>query len=121
MVRHPHFAQPIFVRFPRPAVLRGRDGAERFPPAVEVSLDVAVMRSLRQLDPSVSLDWVKRTIAGHEDAAVIRARNVTLQSRPERVQAFFESQFRRLVPVEAPPRAATVPIRSLPGDDPYGF
>ncbi len=36
MVRHPHFAQPIFVRFPRPAVLRGRDGAERFPQAQEV-------------------------------------------------------------------------------------
>ena len=31
MVRHPHFTQPIFVRFPRPAVL-GREGAERFPP-----------------------------------------------------------------------------------------
>src|SRR5436190_11869054 len=28
MVRHPHFAQPIFVRFPRPAAMRGRDGAE---------------------------------------------------------------------------------------------
>src|SRR5205085_10845312 len=26
MVRHPHFAQPIFVRFPRPAAMRGRDG-----------------------------------------------------------------------------------------------
>src|SRR2546430_4248059 len=25
MVRHPHFTQPIFVRFPRPAVLRGRE------------------------------------------------------------------------------------------------
>jgi DNA helicase HerA-like ATPase len=30
MVRHPHFTQPIFVRFPRPAVMLGRDGAERF-------------------------------------------------------------------------------------------
>src|SRR5438876_8976206 len=28
MVRHPHFTQPIFVRFPRPAVLRGRDRSE---------------------------------------------------------------------------------------------
>ena len=26
MVRHPHFTQPVFVRFPRPAVMRGRDG-----------------------------------------------------------------------------------------------
>jgi uncharacterized protein len=122
MVRHPHFAQPIFVRFPRPAAMRGRDGAERFPQAAEITLEVAVTRSLRQLDPSVSLDWVKRTIAGHEESAVIRARNVTLQARPERVQSYFESQFRRVVPsAGAPPRPAPVPIRSLPTDDPYGF
>ena len=121
MVRHPHFAQPIFVRFPRPAVLRGRDGAERYPQAAEVSLDVAVFRSLRQLDPSISLDWVKKTIAGHGEDDVLRSRNVTVQTRPERVQAFFESQFRRIVPAEAPVRPAVVPIRSLPSDDPYGF
>ncbi|HJQ19614.1 MAG TPA: hypothetical protein VJ867_04635 [Gemmatimonadaceae bacterium] len=121
MVRHPHFAQPIFVRFPRPAAMRGRDGAERFPPAGDIALDVAVLRSLRQLDGSVSLDWVKRTITGHDEGQVIRARNATLQARPERVQPFFEAQFRRIVPPEATPRATTVPIRSLPGDDPYGF
>ena len=33
MVRHPHFTQPIFVRFPRPAIMRGRDGAEQYPQA----------------------------------------------------------------------------------------
>ena len=121
MVRHPHFAQPIFVRFPRPAVLRGRDGAERFPHAAELTLEVAITRSLRQLDPSISLDWVKVTIAGHDESAVIRARNVTMQTRPERVPQFFESQFRRIVPLTPPPRPETVPIRSLPSDDPYGF
>ena len=121
MVRHPHFAQPIFVRFPRPAVMRGRDGAEQFPPVGDITLEVAVLRSLRQLDPSLSLDWVKHVIAGHEETAVIRARNATVQARPDRVQAFFESQFRRLVPVEAPARPTAVPIRSLPSDDPYGF
>jgi len=121
MVRHPHFAQPIFVRFPRPAVLRGRDGAERFPQAGEITLEVAVMRSLRQLDPSISLDWVKRTIAGHEEAAVLRARTATVQTRPDRVQSFFEAQFRRIVPSEAPVRETPVPIRTLPSDDPYGF
>jgi uncharacterized protein len=121
MVRHPHFAQPVFVRFPRPAVMRGRDGAERFPQAVDVTLDVAVLRSLRQLDASISLDWVKRTIAGHAEADVLRARNVTVQTRPDRVESFFEAQFRRIVPAEAPARPATIPIRSLPSDDPYGF
>src|SRR5688500_18685029 len=121
MVRHPHFAQPVFVRFPRPAVMRGRDGAERFPPATDVSLEVAVMRSLRQLDPSISLDWVKRTIVGHDEPTVIRARNATMQARPDRVQAHFESQFRRIVPAEAPSRPVPVPIKSLSSDDPYGF
>src|SRR3989475_13255063 len=32
MVRHPHFPQPVFLRFPRPAGLRGRGGVERVPP-----------------------------------------------------------------------------------------
>lgn len=121
MVRHPHFAQPIFVRFPRPAAMRGRDGAEQYPPAVDLALEVAILRSLRQLDPSISLDWVKRTIAGHETADVVRARNETMQTRPERVQQFFESRFRRIVPSESPDRPSAVPIRGAPADDPYGF
>lgn len=121
MVRHPHFSQPIFVRFPRPAVMRGRDGAERFPPVTEPSLESAVLRSLRPLDPSLSLDWVKRTITGHEEQQVIRARNLTLQQRPENVRAYFESQFRRIVPTEPAKTPVAVPIRGVPGDDPYGF
>src|SRR2546425_9520834 len=50
MVRHPHFTQPIFVRFPRPAVLRGRDGVERFPPAADLPFEDAVVRQLVKLD-----------------------------------------------------------------------
>src|SRR5688500_8210321 len=44
MIRHPHFTQPIFVRFPRPAVMTGRDGADRYPQAEEPSLDASVTR-----------------------------------------------------------------------------
>src|SRR3989475_9242233 len=50
MVRHPHFTQPIFVRFPRPAPLRGRDGVERFPPAADLPFEEAVVRQLVRLD-----------------------------------------------------------------------
>src|SRR5256886_14896770 len=50
MVRHPHFTQPIFVRFPRPAVLRGRDGVERFPPTADLPFEDAVVRQLVKLD-----------------------------------------------------------------------
>jgi hypothetical protein len=127
MIRHPHFTQPIFVRFPRPAVMTGRDGAERYPQAGEISLAAAVTRSLRQLDSSVSLAWVEDVIAPVEalsgEAEVLRARDVTLQSRPDNVKEFFRAQFRAVVaPRVAVPRAAApAPLKSSPGDDPYGF
>src|SRR6476646_6480997 len=86
MVRHPHFTQPIFVKFPRPAVMLGRDGADRFPQAVEVSLEHAVVRSLRQLDPTITLNWIQDIIESHAEEKVIRARNATLLASPAHVQ-----------------------------------
>ena len=121
MVRHPHFTQPIFVRFPRPAIMLGRDGAERFPQAAEVTLENAIVRSLRQLDPGVTLGWVKDVIAIATEEEVIRARNATLHARPDDVKTFFASQFRRIVPPRQPARASTPPLRTTPADDPYGF
>jgi len=121
MVRHPHFTQPIFVRFPRPAVMLGRDGAERFPQAPEVTVEHAVVRSLRQLDPGITLGWVKDVIAIATEEEVIRARNATLHTRPDDVKTFFASQFRRIVPPRQPARSPTPPLRTTPADDPYGF
>ncbi len=123
MVRHPHFTQPVFVRFPRPAVMTGRDGAERFPSATELSLEAAVVRALRPLDPSVTLAWAQETIGFHDEADVLRARNATVLARPTDAKAFFAAQFRTIIPPRgtAAPRVPAVPIRSAPLDDPYGF
>ena len=122
MVRHPHFTQPVFVRFPRPAVMRGRDGAERYPQAADVPFEQAVLRDLRRLDPSITLQWVQDVIGLHEEGDVVRARNAVLRTRPTDVRAFFKAQFRKIVAAPgaaAPPRPA--PIRLGPSDDPYGF
>ena len=121
MVRHPHFTQPIFVRFPRPAVMLGRDGAERFPQAADVSLENAVVRSLRKLDTSITLGWVKDTIAIATEEEVIRARNATLHARPADVKSFFAGQFRKIVAPRQPVRTPVQPLRTTPEDDPYGF
>ena len=121
MVRHPHFTQPIFVRFPRPAILRGRDGAERYPQAQDVTLEAAVLRSLRPLDPTLTLNWVQDVIAVHEREEVIRARNATLRERPSDVKRFFKAQFAPMVPLPPASRPMATPIRSAPVDDPYGF
>jgi hypothetical protein len=121
MIRHPHFTQPIFVRFPRPAVMQGREGSERYPQASDVSLEAAVLRALRPLDSTITLPWVQEITALYSEEEVIRARNATLLARPENVKAYFVSQFRKVIPVQAAPRPMAGSIRSVPENDPYGF
>jgi DNA helicase HerA-like ATPase len=123
MVRHPHFTQPIFVRFPRPAVMNGREGVERFPQAAEPSLEEAVFLALRRLDPSVTLGWVEDLVSAYDEGEVLRARDATVLARPTDVKAFFKSQFRSLVPHQpaASPRPPQPQVRLVPTDDPYGF
>ena len=121
MIRHPHFTQPIFVRFPRPAVMQGREGSERYPQAGEVSLEAAVLRALRPLDSTITLPWVQEITALYTEEEVIRARNATLLARPEHVKAYFASQFRKAIPTQAAPRPMAGSIRTVPENDPYGF
>jgi hypothetical protein len=89
LVRHPHFAQPVFVRFPRPAVMAGREGVERFPPPPEPTWQQAVARDLRRLDPSIELGWVTEVSALHDEAEALSARNAVLRQRPDDVRAAF--------------------------------
>jgi len=121
MVRHPHFTQPVFVRFPRPAVMRGRDGAERYPPAVDVPFDQGVLRNLRTLDPSLTLARIQEFVALYPEEEVTRAMHATLRARPDSVEAYFRAQFKTLVPSQRAPAAPAKPIVSLPKDDPYAI
>jgi len=122
MVRHPHFGQPIFVRFPRPAVLTGREGVERFPQAEEMALDAAVTRSLRRLDATITLGWVQDALAlaGEDEDGILRARNRTLQARPDDVKAFFKAQLKKRATPEVAARRGPTPLRVPATDDPYG-
>jgi DNA helicase HerA-like ATPase len=121
MVRHPHFTQPIFVRFPRPAIMRGRDGAEQYPQAVDINLDAAVTRSLRTLDGSITLGWVQEAVGIRDEDEIIRARNATVRERPADVRKFFLAQLRSSVTAQVVARPAAASVRSAPADDPYGF
>ncbi len=122
MVRHPHFTQPIFVRFPRPAVMLGRDGAERYPQATDVTLENAIYRSLRELDPDITMAWVQQLGALYDEDDLIRARNATLLAKPANVRAFFQSRLRAILPTESPSqsRSSAPPLRPIPIGDPYG-
>ena len=121
MVRHPHFAQPVFVRFPRPAVMSGRDGARRFPPAAEVPFAEAILRSLRQLDPALTMAAIDQVFALYDEDEILRARDVTVRTRPRHVKAFFLDQFGRKIPPASPREEARPALRPTPANDPYAF
>ncbi len=119
MLRHPHFTQPIFVRFPRPAMLTGREGVERFPPAAELPFADAVARQLRQLDRRISVDDVRARVEGRRDDDVRRALAATRRARPEEPMAYFVAALGRRVQAEVvQQRRPVTPIAS--SADPYG-
>jgi hypothetical protein len=118
MLRHPHFTHPIFVRFPRPAILSGRDGVERFPPVPELAFADAVARQLRALDRRVALDAVRELVDGRREADVRRALAATRRERPADALAFFRAALgRRVEPEVVGARRGIAAIRTA--DDPY--
>jgi hypothetical protein len=123
MIRHPHFTQPIFVRFPRPAVMTGRMGAEQFPQSGDVSLEESVYRSLRRLDATLSLNQIQDAVGLHEERDVLRACSLTMQERPADVLGTFRRHLPRLVASSMTMPRAQRPVPALsvaPADDPYG-
>jgi len=119
MLRHPHFTQPIFVKFPRPAVLNSREGIERFPPAAELPFADAVARQMRALDRRVSADAVRTLIDGRREEDVRRALAATRRERPVDVYSFFTACLGRRVPGEVSAARRAVPaLRRV--DDSYG-
>ncbi|HEV8125483.1 MAG TPA: hypothetical protein VGP80_14640 [Gemmatimonadales bacterium] len=100
MIRHPHFTQPVFVRFPRPAILAGREGVEKFPPEADLPLESAVARQLRGLDRSVTENTVKELIHGRREEDILRALHATRRMRPDNVMAFFTAQLGKRIAAE---------------------
>ena len=118
MLRHPHFTQPIFARFPRPAMLSGREGVERFPPGAELPFADAVARQLKQLDRRVTTDAVRALVEGRPDLDVRRALALTRRTRPDDALAFFSAKLGRRIGGEVvTPRSTVRPVPT--GVDPY--
>jgi DNA helicase HerA-like ATPase len=119
MLRHPHFTQPIFVKFPRPAVLNSREGIERFPPAPELPFADAVARQMRQLDRRVSSDAIRALVDGRREDDVRRALAATRRERPADTTAYFSACLGRRIGGEVLPPRRGVPALKR-GDDSYG-
>src|SRR3989454_30739 len=121
MVRHPHFTQPIFLRLPRPAPLRCRDGVERFPPAADLPFADAVVRQLLRLDRRIRPNAVHDLIVDRAPDDVRRALAATRRARPEDPLAFFRRALGARVAAAEPAGRAreAVPPPHPPSDEPY--
>lgn len=73
MLRHPHFSQPIFVKFPKPNVLRGADGVKLYKPSEgkPFTQTDAMLRNFQRLNPRVTRRDVEDRVVGM-DAHVVR-------------------------------------------------
>ncbi|HXI34447.1 MAG TPA: hypothetical protein VNH63_10225 [Gemmatimonadales bacterium] len=119
MVRHPHFTQPIFVRFPRPAVLRGRDGMERFPLTPDLPFPDAVARLLVGMDRAIRPNVVKDLVADRDQDDVRRALAATRRARPADPLAYFRKALGSRVTTDAPRERRGVPPLKPISEEPY--
>lgn len=119
LVRHPHFTQPVFVRFPRPATLSGREGVEAFPPAPDLPFDEAVIARLRRHDPTVKADAVRAAIDGRPEDEVRRALGLVARQRPDDVLAFFRACLRQVIPAEPGAPSRGIPPLAHDDHDPF--
>ena len=118
MVRHPHFTQPIFVKFPRPAVMSGRDGVERFPPQPDIPFAEAMWRQLVKLERGLTRQQVKELVEGRKEDDVRRAVHAARRVRPDSVLAYVKSAMGKVVPREEPkPRGGVGRLKG--SEDPY--
>ena len=111
MVRHPHFTQPIFVRFPRPAVLERPRGHRAVPARAPSCPSPTRWRgSSAGSTAGSSPDAVRALVDGRREDDVRRALGATRRERPDDVLAFFTACLGRRVggEVVAPPAARSV-------------
>lgn len=121
MLRHPHFSQPIFVKFPRPNVLRGPDGIRMFPPGEDLPLAEAVYRNISRLDRNVSRTEIKDLAAASDSEDVVRAMNITLQKNSDDPMSTFRAALRRKAARQEVTEAdlPTVTDAGFDGTDPF--
>lgn len=122
MVRHPHFSQAIFVKFPRPNILRGADGVRLFPTVQDMTLEEIVFSTFKEFNPAVQRNQITEVLSVSDDEAVMEAFNRVKLERPEDPVSAFRNACRKRANVQqaaaSPPRRFGAPP-PVDADDPF--
>jgi uncharacterized protein len=120
MVRHPHFTQPVFLKFPRPPVMRGQDGRTLYPPQVDMNFQEAMVHRLHKLDRSLSAAKIKDAIADLDQESVLTAVNKIEQQRPDNVLAILKASLQKIPTRKNGFQVKLAPLYVPDEDNPYG-
>ncbi len=96
MVRHPHFTQPVFLKFPRPPVMRGQDGRNLFQPQPDLTFAEAMVRRLQKLDRNLSPSKIKDAIADFDFETVMAKISQLEQQNPNDVLGWLKSNLQKI-------------------------
>ena len=91
LIRHPHFNQYIFVKFPRPPVMTSQDGIKNFPPDKDISFEAAMVRNLKALDRSIKEADVRDAIFDMDRDEVLKNFDITVLKSPEKPLEYFKN------------------------------
>lgn len=95
LIRHPHFNQYIFVRFPRPPFMTSQDGSKNFPPVAERSFEDAMIMNFKRIDPKIKANDIKEAIYGVNEDEIIRAFNETERKGKDNPLEYFKNTLRK--------------------------
>jgi hypothetical protein len=93
LIRHPHFNQYIFIKFPRPPVMTSQDGAKKFPSKESLPFEDAMVQNFKRLDPQIKANDVKDAIYEIDQNEVMRAFSET--ERKGRSLAYFKTALKK--------------------------
>lgn len=112
LLKHPHFAQPVFLRFPRPACLKGSDGMKMHPRKPGRPLSDHIMDHIKRVRApyNASKDLLDSASDSEENLVAI-FRQVRKATTAEEVEAILRRAPRKAVVTRSEPRA------TLPEDD----
>jgi len=95
LIRHPHFNQYIFVKFPRPPFMTSQDGSKKFPPVAERNFEDAMIMNFKRLDPKIKSNDIKDLISGVDKDEIIRAFNETERKGKDNPLEYFKNVLRK--------------------------
>lgn len=120
MVRHPHFTQPVFLKFPRPPVMRGQDGRNLYPPQTDMPFAEAMVWRLRTLDRTLSATKIKDAIADHDVEVVMSKISQLEQLQPDDILGWLKANLQKIATrTNGHQQVKVAPVYAIDDDDPF--